>query len=132
MRVGRQVIHRSAAASGVDVPVRSSAERHDEPTASAHLTISLTKLDSSIQVPAGQGRYMITLFASLTGLAIMAVICPVVTLHEGRHVLPPGWMIFFLIFELAAAVFVAALPYRQSRMDHTSDNTPPHTSGRPR
>ena len=84
----------------------------EEPTAAAHLTISFDKIDAGVKVPARQAPDLIRLFASLTGLAIMAVICPAVTLNEARHALSPSWTAFFLIFELTAAIIVALWPYR--------------------
>ena len=57
---------------------------------------------------------MINLFASLAGLVTMAVICPTVTLREGRQVLSAGWATFLVIFEMAPAIFLAALPYRKN------------------
>jgi hypothetical protein len=92
--------------------VSGPGAQFEEPTASAHLIISLTKIDSSVTVPAKQARDLIRVFASLTGLTIMAVICPAVTLNEASHVLAPGWTAFFLTFELTAAIIVALWPYR--------------------
>ena len=96
-------------------PATGLEDHPQEPTAAAHLTISLYKIDSSVTVPAKQARDLITLFASLTGLMIMAVLCPAITLTEGRHVLTPGWTVFFLTFELASGILIALWPYRARR-----------------
>jgi len=94
----------------------TNQDRRDEgPTASAHLTISLTKIDSSMTVPATEGRYVMRLVASLIGLAVMTVICPTVTLREGRHVLPGRWIACLVIFELITGFVLAVLPYKDPR-----------------
>lgn len=92
--------------------VSGPGSQFEEPTAAAHLTIRLTGIDSSVRVPATQARDLMRIFASLTGLTIMAVICPAVTLNDAGHALSPGWIAFFLIFELTAAIIVAIWPYR--------------------
>lgn len=90
----------------------SKTRRRDEAlTASAHLRISLTKFESDLTVPAAQSQGMIATIASLTGLVIMAVICPLVTLREGLHALSPDWRESLVVCELAAGIVLAALPY---------------------
>jgi hypothetical protein len=90
----------------------TGTSQHEEPTASAHLTISLCKIEAGVSVPGRQAHHVIQVFASLTGLAIMAVIGPAITLTQGRHILPTGWIVLFLLIEIAAGATLAALPYK--------------------
>ena len=88
----------------------------EEPTAAARLTISFHKIDAGVEVPAKHAPSLMRLFASLTRLTIMAVICPAVTLNEVGHTLSPGWTAFFLIFELTAAISLSIWPCRSRRL----------------
>jgi hypothetical protein len=90
----------------------TGAEQSEEsPGASAFLVVSPMQVQAGAKVPAPQALTMITIFASLTGLAIMGVLAPAVTLNQAPKVLTPGWIVFFLILEYVLAAVVTIFPY---------------------
>jgi hypothetical protein len=97
-------------------PGTAAAEQPEElPSAAAFLTVSPLQVQAAARVPAPQAHTLITVFASLGGLAIMGVLAPAVTLSEGKSILTPGQIVFFLTLELVIAVVVAAVPYTVRR-----------------
>jgi hypothetical protein len=96
-------------------PVHKEDESH-EPTAAARLSINSHGMDVNISgIPPRDVRDLIMLIASLSGLVVLAVICPVITLQEGRHVLSPDMTEFFFALELMCGVIVALWLYRIRR-----------------
>jgi hypothetical protein len=88
-----------------------AAQPIEQPSAAAFLVASLTKVQAAACVPASQAQTLITIFASLTGLAIMGALVPAITLSEARGVLAPGWIAAFLIVELVIAAAAGIVPY---------------------